>query len=90
MIELPQLEMEILGYCLFKESFGQICEECQWTKNVNIIGDAIKNLIHLKLLIADNQDRDLKWMYDGDKMSQSYFRATTKGIDLLSTLNHST
>lgn len=89
-IELPELEKEILGYCLFRESFAKLCEECQWTKDSNIIADAIKNLIHHKLLIAENTDRSLKWMYDGDRMYQSHFRATAKGIDWLSTLGHLT
>ena len=89
-IELPELEQEILGFCLFRESFSQICEECQWTKDPHVVADAIKNLIHHKLLRAENGDMDLKWMYDGDRMHQSHFRATAKGIDLLASLNHST
>ncbi|MFY0644429.1 MAG: hypothetical protein JXR19_08165 [Bacteroidia bacterium] len=84
MIEIPDLELEILKLCLYEESFNTICEECQITDDLNIIGDAIKNLIHLKLLKPENTEmRSMSWIYDGDKMNESCFRATAKGVDYM-------
>lgn len=80
-IELPELEKEVLSYCLFTESFESLCEEVQLEKDKNVIADAIKNLIHLKLLVAVNMSMgDLNWIYDADKMLDSQFRATALGI----------
>ncbi|MBT8326879.1 MAG: hypothetical protein KJP21_04095 [Bacteroidia bacterium] len=79
-IELPELEKEILDMCIFQESFESIADECVKEKNRNIIADAIKNLIHYKLLIPTNQDNSLTWVYDSDKMKDSSFKATAAGI----------
>lgn len=82
--DLPELETEILKLCLFTESFEKICEECQWTQDEHIIADAIKNLIHKKLLLAENQSNSqLAWVYDSDRMRESHFRATASGISLM-------
>jgi hypothetical protein len=78
-IELPPLEQEVLRLCLFEEAFEQIAEECQET-NTNVVADAIKNLLHHKLLVATNRQNSLNWMYDGDKMRESTFKATAVGI----------
>ena len=84
MIELPDLELEVLKLCLYQESFNTICEECKLTDDPNIVGDAIKNLIHHKLLKAENTNlKTMSWIYDGDKMSESHFRATAKGVDYM-------
>ena len=84
LIELPELEKEIINLCVFTESFHNICDECKWTSNQKIIADAIKNLLHHKLLIAVNIERgNFSWMYDGDKMKESSFRLTAKGMDYL-------
>lgn len=80
-IELPILEKEILEMCIFQESFGAISEECQSEKNRNIIADAIKNLIHYKLLVPTNMGNSLTWVYDSDQMQESSFKATALGID---------
>ncbi|MBR9860664.1 hypothetical protein GYB22_07925 [bacterium] len=82
--DLPELEKEVLGLCVFTESFEKICEECQWTKDEHIVADAIKNLIHKKLLQAQNASiSSLSWVYDSDKMKESHFKATSKGLDLI-------
>ncbi len=84
MIELPDLEREILSLCVFKEKFSTICEECQGDVDPKIVADAIKNLLDLKLLRADNVDRgQFNWMYDGDQMNESSFVLTAKGMDYL-------
>ncbi len=80
-IELPELETEILRLCIFQESFDSICEECKTEKKASIVADAIKNLIHFKLLVASNQSNSLSWIYDSDKMSESSFKATVQGVE---------
>lgn len=83
-IELPELELEVLSYCIFTESFDSLCSEVQLVKDANVIADAIKNLIHHKLLVAVNQNMgNLKWIYDADKMRDSQFRATALGLTQL-------
>lgn len=83
-IELPELELEVLNLCLFEERFDVICSECNASKNPNIIADAIKNLLHYKLLVAvNNEHGKLNWMYDVDRMRASSFRVTAKGTDYL-------
>ena len=80
-IELPELETEVLRQCLFPESFEAICDECETEKKASVIADAIKNLLHYKLLIATNMDSSLTWVYDSDKMQESTFRATANGVE---------
>ena len=79
-IELPDLEKEILQMCIFQETFESIAEESNIEKNHNVIADAIKNLIHYKLLVPANQENSLTWVYDSDKMRESSFKATAEGI----------
>lgn len=79
-IELPELEAEILQLCVFAESFETIVSECTLETKVSVIGDAVKNLLHLKLLIATNKNQALSWVYDSDRMRESTFRATAKGV----------
>ena len=81
LIELPELEKEVLQLCIFPESFEAIAEECKTEKKLSIIADAIKNLIHYKLLIAANEDVSLTWVYDSDKMRESTFKATARGVE---------
>ena len=80
-IELPVLESEILASCIFSEPFELIANECNSENNVNVIADAIKNLLHLKLLIAVNETNALTWVYDGDKMRENSFKATAQGVE---------
>jgi hypothetical protein len=80
-VELPALEKEILEMCLFVESFSSIADECEFTKDPNIVADGIKNLIHMKFLVPQNDDNSLTWIYDGDKMKDSYFKATALGVE---------
>ena len=80
-IELPELEEEVLQLCLFPESFDSIVDECKTEKKLSIIADAIKNLIHFKLLTAANEDVSLTWVYDSDKMRDSTFKATARGVE---------
>ncbi len=80
-IELPQLEEEILNMCIFPESFSSIFEECESEKNINVVSDAIKNLIHYKMLVPTNQVNSLTWVYDSDKMQESTFKATALGVE---------
>jgi hypothetical protein len=80
-IELPDLEAEVLQLCIFPENFETIVSECISEKKESIVADAIKNLIHHKLLIAVNDNLSLTWVYDGDKMRESSFKATAKGIE---------
>lgn len=80
-IELPELEAEVLQLCIFPESFETIVSECISEKKESIVADAIKNLIHHKLLIAANEDASLTWVYDSDKMRESSFKATAKGVE---------
>jgi hypothetical protein len=47
----------------------------------SVIADAVKNLIHYKLLVATNNDVSLSWIYDSDKMKDSSFKATAKGVE---------
>ncbi len=79
-IELPELEAEVLQLCLFPESFEIIVAECTTEKKESVIADAIKNLIHLKLLVAANEEVNLAWIYDSDKMRDSTFKATANGV----------
>lgn len=80
-IELPDLEMDILRHCIFPESFEAICEECQGDYRESVVADAIKNLIHHKLLVADNESNSLTWIYDSDRMRDSRFKATADGVE---------
>lgn len=80
-IELPELEAEVLQLCIFPESFETIVSECVSEKKQSIVADAIKNLIHHKLLIAANNEVSLTWIYDSDKMRESSFKATAKGVE---------
>ena len=83
-IELPNLERSILDRCLFPESFHVLCEESRDLANEPVVADAIKNLLHLKLLTAINSnEQPLRWMYDVDRMGDCRFVATAKGLDLL-------
>ena len=82
--DLPDLEKEILNLCIYMESFSKICEECSWTKDENVIADAIKTLIHQKLLKTVNQGNSLSWIYDSDRMRESQFILTAQGIELIS------
>ena len=81
MIELPDLEKEILRACLFPETFNTLVDECKLENKQSVIADAIKNLIHYKLLVASNADVSLSWIYDSDKMKDSSFKATAKGVE---------
>ena len=81
LIELPELETEILQLCIFPESFELIAEECTSEKKLGVIADAIKNLMHYKLLIAANVENSLNWIYDSDKMRESTFKATANGVE---------
>ena len=81
MIELPDLEMEILRACLFQETFDTLVDECKLETKQSVIADAVKNLIHYKLLVATNNDVSLSWIYDSDKMKDSSFKATAKGVE---------
>ncbi len=81
MIELPDLEMEILRACLFPETFNTLVDECKLENKQSVIADAIKNLIHYKLLVPSNADVSLSWIYDSDKMKDSSFKATAKGVE---------
>jgi hypothetical protein len=78
--ELPALEAELLQLCIFSESFGMLVNECTVERKESVIADAIKNLIHFKLLIASNEANSMTWMYDSDKMRESSFKATARGI----------
>ena len=79
MIELPDLEMEILRACLFPETFDTLVDECKLETKQSVIADAVKNLIHFKLLVATNNDVSLSWIYDSCK--DSSFKATAKGVE---------
>ncbi len=81
MIELPDLEMEVLRLCIFPETFESIVAEVQSEKKASVIADAIKNLIHYKLLVAANEANSLTWVYDSDKMRESSFKATANGVE---------
>jgi len=81
LIELPELEAEVLRLCIFAESFESIICECTTEEKEGIIADAIKNLIHFKLLVAANEAVSLTWVYDSDKMRESSFKATANGIE---------
>ena len=80
MIVLPELEMEVLRLCIFSESFESIVSEVQAEKKASVIADAVKNLIHYKLLVAANEANSLTWVYDSDKMRESSFKATANGV----------
>ena len=80
-IELPDLEAEILQLCVFVEGFDTLVSECTTETKESVIADAVKNLLHYKLLVAVNQDQALAWVYDSDKMRESSFRATAKGVE---------
>ena len=79
-IELPELEAELLQRCIFPESFDRLVEETASDIPKSVIADALKVLMHHKLLIADNSENNLTWVYDGDRMFESSFRATALGI----------
>ena len=81
MIELPDLEMEVLRLCIFPETFESIVAEVQSENKASVIADAIKNLIHYKLLVAANEANSLTWVYDSDKMRESSFKATANGVE---------
>ena len=81
MIELPDLESELLRSCLFPETFKTLVDECNLETKQSVIADAIKNLIHHKLLVASNSYVSLSWIYDSDKMKESSFKATAKGVE---------
>ena len=81
MIVLPELEMEVLRLCIFSESFESIVSEVQAEKKASVIADAVKNLIHYKLLVAANEANSLTWVYDSDKMRESSFKATANGVE---------
>ena len=81
MIELPDLESELLRPCLFPETFETLVDECNLETKQSVIADAIKNLIHHKLLVASNSYVSLSWIYDSDKMKESSFKATAKGVE---------
>lgn len=87
MIELPELEQEILNLCLFPETFTSIVGECTKEVKESVIADAIKNLIHHKLLVAENVQNALTWIYDSDRMRESSFRATAKGVSFIESLS---
>jgi hypothetical protein len=82
-IELPELEQMVLDKCLFSERFDTIVEEVPKEYPENVIGDAIKNLIHLKFLVPDNAQFTHSWIYDSDKMKNGTFKATALGINWL-------
>ena len=81
LIKLPDLESELLKACLFIETFDTLCEECTQNVNENVVADAIKNLIHYKLLVPTNKEISLTWVYDSDKMHDSSFKATADGVE---------
>jgi|TARA_B110000967_G_scaffold101627_1_gene104328 hypothetical protein len=81
LIELPELEAEILQLCIFPEAFESIVAEVLTETKVSVIGDAVKNLLHYKLLIAANEQNSMPWLYDSDKMRESSFKATANGVE---------
>ena len=81
MIELPELEMEVLRLCIFSESFERHSFGGASRKKASVIADAVKNLIHYKLLVAANDFNTLSWVYDSDKMRESSFKATANGVE---------
>jgi len=81
LIELPELEAEILQLCIFPEAFESIVEEVLTEKKEAVIGDAVKNLLHYKLLVAANEHNSMSWIYDSDKMRESSFKATAAGVE---------
>jgi hypothetical protein len=80
LIELPELEAEILQLCIFSETFDSIVDEVLTEKKESVIRDAVKNLLHYKLLIAANEQNSMPWLYDSDKMRESSFKATADGV----------
>ena len=81
LIELPELEAEILQLCIFPEAFESIVGEVLTETKESVIADAVKNLLHYKLLVAANKQNTLSWIYDGDKMRESSFKATADGVE---------
>ncbi|HAY89350.1 MAG TPA: hypothetical protein DCY51_07915 [Bacteroidetes bacterium] len=81
LIELPELEAEILQLCIFPEAFESIVDEVLTEKKESVIADAVKNLLHYKLLIAANHQNSMSWIYDSDKMRESSFKATADGVE---------
>jgi len=65
----------------FADKIGFKDSECTFEEKESVIGDAVKNLLYLKLLIAVNQDQIYSWVYDSDKMRESSFKATAKGVE---------
>lgn len=80
LIELPELEAEILQLCIFSETFDSIVDEVLTEKKESVIRDAVKNLLHYKLLTAANEQNSMPWLYDSDKMRESSFKATADGV----------
>ena len=81
LIELPELEAEILQLCIFPEAFESIVGEVLTETKESVIADAVKNLLHYKLLVAANKQNTMSWIYDGDKMRDSSFKATADGVE---------
>lgn len=80
-IELPDLEASLLFACVQPESFAVLCEECELEDKANVIADAVKNLLHYKLLKPANRKHKTSWYYDVDKMNESVFETTAKGVE---------
>jgi hypothetical protein len=55
-------------------------DEVLTEKKESVIRDAVKNLLHYKLLIAANEQNSMPWLYDSDKMRESSFKATADGV----------
>lgn len=78
-IELPILEVEVLNLCLFPETFESILSECTVEKKSSIVADAIKNLLHLKLLVPTTDLNSLSWVYDSDRWARVALELRLKG-----------
>ena len=72
-------ERKLIDFTMTK--LRTLVEECKLETKKSVIADAIKNLIHYKLLIATNTDISLSWVYDSDKMMDSSFKATASGVE---------
>lgn len=87
MEELEKVEQEVLGLLLFPESFATIVSECESASSEHVVADAIKNLIHKKLIVSGfmNKNGEFKasFFYDSDAMKRSAFKATSKGLSLI-------
>lgn len=86
-MDLDEVEMNVLGLLLFPERFSKIVEESQAIATEHVVADALKNLIHKKLIVAgymsDENVFSTSVFYDSDKMKQSAFKASRKGLDAL-------